>query len=395
MSGLLTSGVPYLPPQIQGPNSGLLGPLQPGINPSLLGQNSRIAYGLAGNPSMGPFASVAPPPTQPYTLGNTTGPAGGAAGGLLGTAAGLLQDYKLGKTGLSALQGLFGPSMDAYASGSVGNAALQGAVNAGGGTPALTNSQLGLTSGGGVPGGDSGGAAAGGDAAAAAGAVGAGGLLGGGGAGAGAVTITDAAGNVLAGEGAAGGIGTAAGTGASGAAAGSAGSGAASSGAVGAANVALPAFLGYELYSGLTSGSVNPLLGTNLGPESQAWTNDWLNNSGPGLQFISGTGSADSPLTVNLKNGTQISGDQYQKLQDMMKGFVLDNKSNGMFTDQKPLTDAQSKQLSDYLTSVSTQQPASNAGYGQPTPSSTPTYSNLTAAQLQQMQNYYAQMGGR
>lgn len=370
----------------QGLASGLLGPMN---------QNTQQAYQLAGSPSMGPFASLTPPPLKPGSTGgsitnNTTG------GGALGLG-GLLSDASTASKLYNAVSGLLGPSLSQYASGSVGNAALQGAVNANGGIPALTNDQLGLTQGGGVPNGDSGGAAAGGNAADAAAAVGTGGLLGaagGAGAGTGAITITDEAGNVLVGAGADG-------AGAAGAAGTDAGAGAASgssSGAgVGAGGAALGAYLGYELYDGLTSGSVNPLLGTNLGPESQAWTNDWLNNSGPGLQFISGTGSADSPLTVNLKNGTQISGDQYQKLQDMMKGFVLDNKSNGMFTDQKPLTDAQSKQLSDYLTSVSTQQPAANAGYGQPNTSSTPAspYGGLTQAQFQQMQNYYANMGGR
>lgn len=378
MNGLFSPGIPYQPPAplIQAPNPGLLGPTQPGINPALLGQNSRIAYGLAGNPSMGPFAQVAPPPTQPYTLGSSTSAGGAATGGLLGTAAGLLQDYRLGKTGLSALQGLFGPSTAAYASGSVGNAALQGAVNANGGIPSLTNTDLGLTPGGGVPNGSAGGASVGGDAAAAAGAVGTGGLLGGS-AGTGAVTITDAAGNVLAGTGAADGIGTAAGASGGTAAASGAGTGtaatgsAASSGIGAAAGAATGAYLAYQLGSGLLSGTGHPINSVASG-DAQAWTNDFLDQSGPGLKSIAGDGSAAYPMTVLLKDGTQLTGDQYQQLTNMTQKFIQgNNANNGVLGSNKGLTADQTQQLNTYIKSVATPAPAASSAPAQQSPADT------------------------
>lgn len=129
-----------------------------------------------------------------------------------------------------------------------------------------------------------------------------------------------------------------------------AGSGAAASGGIaGALSSFLPVYLATQLYSGLTSGSINPILGSKeaLSENAQAYTNDWLNKSGPGLQAITGTGGPSQ--TVYLKDGTSINGDQYQQLNSMMNSFAMANKSNGMYTDEKPLSADQNAQIKQFL----------------------------------------------
>lgn len=181
---------------------------------------------------------------------------------------------------------------------------------------------------------------------------------------------------------------------------GTASAGAASGGLAGAASSILPVYLASQLYSGLTSGSVNPILGDQdaLSQDFQAATNSWLGDKGPGLQGITGDGSAKYPLTVELKDGTQITGDQYQTLQSMMQKMVLSNNKTGSFSNDKgqlDLTAAQNKQLSDYVSSVATKQPASNAGYYSPTPSTANPYADLTNEEYNEMRQYYGGLGGR
>lgn len=372
----------------QGLASGLLGPMN---------QNTQQAYQLAGSPSMGPFASLTPPPLKPGSTGgsitnNTTG------GGALGLG-GLLSDASTASKLYSAVSGLLGPSLAQYGSGAIGNAALQQAVNSLGGTPALTNAQLGLTPGGGVPGGDSGGAAAGGDAAAAA--AGVGGLLAAAApaaAPAGAVTITDLAGNILAGGApAAADAGVAAAGADAGATAGTtAASGAsAGSGAVAAANVALPAFLGYELASGLVNSSSDP----EAAAQRAAWTNPsninaslegWLGTSGtPALKGVSGDGSSQYPITYTLADGTQLNGSQWTQLSSLYQQAMSPYAGGA-----SSVSDIQKFLSSLPKTSTATAAPTA-AQLQQAQQNAAAQAAAQQAAQNAGSQNYYAGLMGR
>lgn len=230
-----------------------------------------------------------------------------------------------------------------------------------------------------------GGAAAGGAAGAGLGA-----LLGGASAAApaGSVGIYDLAGNLLTGgsSAAAGSSGAAAAGAAQGAGTSAAGSSAGSSAAgsgIGLAGGAVAGIALSQLVQGLLSGTGHPI-NSVADADSQAWTNDWLQNqSGIGLKGIMGDGGPSS--TYVLGNGTQINGSQYQQLQSMTQKFIQgNNANNGALGSNKGLTPDQSKQLQAFISSVAAPSTAP-AGFGSPTQSNLPDQSqNALFAAIQQ-----------
>lgn len=288
--------------------SGLMAPMN---------QNTQQAYQLAGSPSLKPFASIAPPPLQPGSTGGSITSSNSPAGGILGTLGGLLSNAGTAKQLGGLISSAFGPSLSDYASGSVGNAALQSSL---GGVPSLSNSDLGLTPGGGVPGGDSGGAAAGGQAADAAAAVGTGGLLGsaaGAGAGTGAVSITDAGGNLLAGTGAADGIGTAAGADAGSAASSGASSAASGVGAGGTVGL-VGAGIGAAALAGFAYAANNLLQPTPLGNKI---LDAWEPTVG-GVHQIYVDASTGKPASYDQQLAAQSYNARGKGSADALKGLV-------------------------------------------------------------------------
>lgn len=213
-----------------------------------------------------------------------------------------------------------------------------------------------------------------------------------GGAPAASVGIYDAAGNLLA-----GGAPSAASGGTAAAASGAAPSGAsgAAGGGLGIAGGAAAGFLAAQLAQGLLSGTGHPI-NSVANSDAQAWTNSWLNDSGPGLKFVAGDGGPNS--TYYLKNGTQMSGDQYQQLQAMTQNFIQgNNANNGALGSNKGLTPAQNQQLTAYVNSVATHSDPSTAGYGSPTQATadqgmtTGIGAGMTPDQFAAMQQFYSQ----
>lgn len=170
-----------------------------------------------------------------------------------------------------------------------------------------------------------------------------------------------------------------------------AGTTAGSGAAAGASGIGIGAGLAVglvaDLATGLLSGTGHPIYQV-AGADAQAWTNDWLNKSGPGLKMISGTGGPGT--TYYLKDGTSISGDQYQQLQAMTQQFMVKNNAQtGALGSNRDLTDEQSAELETFLKSSATKSDPSMAAWGNPTPSNTNLYANLSDAQFQQMQHFY------
>lgn len=104
----------YYPPGVLGSQSYSAGPL------------SRLAYQLAGSPSLGPFADRGSPPAVPNISAGASGP--GTGGGAGSTALGILGSLAKNPSLVKGAVGLLGGGLGAYGSGAAADAAVTGAL---------------------------------------------------------------------------------------------------------------------------------------------------------------------------------------------------------------------------------------------------------------------------
>lgn len=370
--------------------SGLLGSL--GSSSQGAPNYSQVALQMAGNPHAGPYAQVAPPsgvgiPGAVSPSGASSGASGGSS--VVGTGLGLLRDVQQGQRLYNAVSGLLSPGVSPsdlsglFAQSAPAADAVQPLVT----TPAqagITPVDGPLYSG--APSADADLAAqqadqyaANGGLLAASSALPAGVAP--------AATAADAsaaaAANTIS-PAVADSINAAAAPAAADTAAPAAADTSSSLGAY--AGPVIGAALAYQLGQGLLSGSghYHP-----TGNDILSNTNDWLNSTGPGLASITGDGSAQYPMTVYLKDGTKLTGDQYQQLQDMNAQFLQSNNSTrGTHSAWSGLTPDQTAQMLAYIKSVAT--PGSNTATLPPDQLAALQAAQQYAQQAQQsaLQNY-------
>ena len=89
------------------------------------GALSQLAYQMAGNPQMGPFADRGSPPAVPGALGaGATGPSTGIGGDVTSALSAIAKNPKL----VSSISNLLGGGLGAYGSGAAADAAVTGAL---------------------------------------------------------------------------------------------------------------------------------------------------------------------------------------------------------------------------------------------------------------------------